>query len=52
MSSNRDVQGCVHRYDEGAKVAPSHCDMGSSEQVSGWIQNDRSLYYLHETGIL
>lgn len=51
-------QSYIHDHDEGMRAGPGHCAMANSPElapprkVSGWIENDRSLYFLHEIGIL
>lgn len=51
------LESYIHEHDDGMKI-PGHCamtgapDLAPPSKVSGWIENDRSLYFLHEIGIL
>lgn len=58
LPNDPDLLGYIQDYDQGTGSTSSHYTLSASPdlalrpKVSGWIENDRSLYFLHEIGIL
>lgn len=50
LPDDQDLWGYIRHYDQDTGSTSS--DLALRPKVRGWVENDRSMYFLHEIGVL